>query len=123
MEYIILLLCLCVPPTFPLSLLSPEDVLSPPVTQHTVYVDGVHGDDQHDGHSQSTAFRTLKHAMKSSSPKTKIYVMSGEYTNLGYGEGLDNGAVMTIKELEYLLVLDCKTVSAGHSRHPPHQLA
>ena len=41
--------------------------------------------------------------MKSSSPKTKIYVMSGEYTNLGYGEGLDNGALMTIKELEYLL--------------------
>ena len=123
MEYIILLLCLCVPPAFPLSLLSPEDVLSPPVTQHTVYVDAVHGDDQHDGHSQSTAFRTLKHAMKSSSPKTKIYVMSGEYTNVGYGEGLDNGALMTIKELEYLLVLDYQTVSAGHSRHPPHQLA
>ena len=79
------------------SLSSPDEVLSPPVIQHTVYVDGVHGDDDQDGHSQSAAFKTLKHAMKSVSPKTRIYVMSGEYTNVGYGEGLDNGALMTIK--------------------------
>ena len=95
MEYVFLLTIIsCVRC---LSLSSPDEVLSPPNIQHTVYVDGVDGDDDQDGHSQSAAFKTLNHAMKSVSPKTRIYVMSGEYTNVGYGQGLDNGALMTIK--------------------------
>ena len=101
MKYIVIFLCIS--STLSLSLpsdseLSPEEVLSPPVIQHTVYVDGVHGDDDHDGHSQTAAFKTLKHAMQTVSPKTRIYVMSGEYRNDDFGQGLDNGALMHIKE-------------------------
>ena len=101
MKYIILIF-LCISSTLSLSLssdseLSPEEVLSPPVIQHTVYVDGVHGDDAQDGQSQAAAFRTLKHAIQSVSPKTRIYVMSGEYRNDDFGQGVDNGALMHIK--------------------------
>ena len=102
MKYIILIF-LCISSALSLSLssdseLSPEEVLSPPEIQHTVYVDGVHGDDDHDGHSEAAAFKTLKHAIQTVSPKTRIYVMSGEYRNNDFGQGLDNGALMHIKE-------------------------
>ena len=108
MKYIVILLCIS--STLCLSLssdseLSPEEVLSPPVIQHTVYVDGLHGDDEQDGHSQAAAFKTLKHAMKTVSPKTRIYVMSGEYRNDDFGQGLDNGALMHIKEISSFIIM------------------
>ena len=100
MRHIVIFLCVSGALSLSLSAhseLSPEEVLSPPVIQHTVYVDGVHGDDDQDGHSQAAAFRTLKHAIQTVSPKTRIYVMSGEYRNDDFGQGVDNGALMHIK--------------------------
>ena len=126
MKYIILIF-LCISSALSLSLssdseLTPEEVLSPPEIQHTVYVDGVHGDDDHDGHSEDAAFKTLKHAIQTVSPKTRIYVMSGEYRNNDFGQGLDNGALMHIKETFSCCRHDDHVDVAGHTRHPPHQL-
>ena len=101
MKYIVIFICISEALSLSLSSdsgLSPEEDLSPPVIQHTVYVDSVNGDDDQDGHSQSAAFKTLKHAIQSVSPKTRIYVMTGEYRNEDFGQGLDNGALMHIKE-------------------------
>ena len=74
-----------------------NDVIEPPEIVNTVYVDGLNGSDDNDGASEDTAFRSLKHAIQNTGNKTKFYVMNGEYNNDNFGNGVDNGAIMTIR--------------------------
>ena len=77
-----------------------NDVIAPPKIEHTFYVDGLNGSDDNDGASEQTAFRSLKYAIKNTGNKTKIYVMNGEYNNDDFGNGVNNGAIMTVKVVE-----------------------
>ena len=72
-------------------------MIAPPEIENTVYVDGLNGSDDNDGSSEEAAFRSLKHAMKTTGNKTRLYVMNGEYNNDDFGSGVNNGAIMTIK--------------------------
>ena len=72
-------------------------MIEPPEIVNTVYVDGLNGSDDNDGVSEDTAFRSLKHAIQNTGNKTKFYVMNGEYNNDNFGNGVDNGAIMTIR--------------------------
>ena len=72
-------------------------VIAPPEIENTFYVDGLNGSDDNDGISEQTAFRSLKYAIQNTGNKTKIYVMNGEYNNDDFGNGVNNGAIMTIK--------------------------
>ena len=72
-------------------------MIEPPEIVNIVYVDGLNGSDDNDGASEDTAFRSLKHAIQNTGNKTKFYVMNGEYNNDNFGNGVDNGAIMTIR--------------------------
>ena len=74
-----------------------NDVIAPPEIELTVYVDGLNGSDDNDGASEQTAFRSLKYTIQNTGNKTKIYVMNGEYNNDDFGNGVNNGAIMTLK--------------------------
>ena len=74
-----------------------SNIVSAPVTENTIYVDGVNGSDSNDGLSLTTGLKTLRKAINVASSKTKIFVMEGEYNNNNYGGGVNNGAIMTIK--------------------------
>ena len=74
-----------------------SNIVSAPVTENTIYVDGVNGSDSNDGLSLTTGLKTLRKAINVASSKTKIFVMEGEYNNNNYGGGGNNGAIMTIK--------------------------
>ena len=77
--------------------LSSNEVVDPPSTENTLYVDGLSGSDSHDGLTEQTGLKTLRKAINVASDKTKIFVMDGEYNNNNYGDGVDNGALMIIR--------------------------
>ena len=80
------------------------DIVSPPLTENTIYVDGVNGSDSNDGLSEVSGFKTLKKAINVATNKTKIFVMEGEYNNNNFGGGVNNGAIMTIKDKTDILL-------------------
>ena len=88
-----------------------SDIVSPPVTENTLYVDGVNGSDSNDGLSEASGFKTLRKAINVAGNKTKIFVMEGEYNNNNFGGGANNGAVMTIKDKTDILLANYP----GHS--------
>ena len=48
--------------------------------------------------------KTLRKAINIAGNKTKIVVMEGEYNNNNFGGGVNNGAVMTIKDKTDILL-------------------
>ena len=86
-------------------------IVSPPLTENTIYVDGVSGSDSNDGLSESSGLKTLRKAINVATNKTKIFVMEGEYNNNNFGGGVNNGAIMTIKDKTDILL----TNYPGHS--------
>ena len=88
-------------------------MIEPPEIANTVYVDGLNGSDENDGASEDTAFRSLKHAIQNTGNKTKFYVMNGEYNNDNFGNGVDNGAIMTIRVKTILMFYMVLILSLG----------
>ena len=86
-------------------------IVSPPLTENTIYVDGVSGSDSNDGLSESSGLKTLRKAINVATNKTKIFVMEGEYNNNNFGGGVNNGAIMTIKDKTDILLVNYP----GHS--------
>ena len=59
------------------------------LASNTWYVDGVHGNDSHNGRSPAAAFKTIRHAISHSSSGDSIMVAAATYTeNLSIGSNL-----------------------------------
>jgi len=82
----------------------PSEVIDPPATDKTIFVDADNGNDDNDGLSEAAAVKTLKNAGNIASSKTKILIRNGVYKNNNYGAGVNNGAAMAIKDKTDILV-------------------
>ena len=91
--------------------MSGSDIVSSPLTENTIYVDGVNGADTNDGLSVTSGLKTLRKAINVATSKTRIFVMDGEYNNNNFGGGVNNGAIMTIKDKTDILLANYP----GHS--------
>jgi len=89
---------------FPSSQAIPSEVIDPPSTDITIYVDAQNGDDNNDGLSEEAALKTLKNAGNTAKSRTKILIRNGVYNNKNYGSGVNNGAAMAIKDKTDILV-------------------
>ena len=83
-----------------------------PTTIVTYYIDANTGNNNNDGLSESTPFKTIQKASQSIQSGTEILVANGVYRNYNYDSGkIDNSAVAAFRNVDDIII----RAMPGHS--------
>lgn len=80
------------------------EVVNHPIIENTLYVDPINGNDNYKGKSPNWAVKTLTKVISLASDGTQIFLRSGVYYNKNFGHGLNNDAILSIRNMENIWI-------------------